>query len=625
MRVILVFFYVTLAYLVGNGQSTCTCDEYEVTSRQFRMARDAGDVPEAERLAFGLMEQSNPYCMAMGVNLLSNARLAASQLEEAMVLIQRQKKLLDSLACDSQQYLEYYLTKSSYHYAIDQYDSSIANSLKALAIAEETNFVTRQITLRLGIGSAFYRTGQPEKKMEYARSIIPLIEQVQDSSYSCQFYFNLFGAYYSYYKTKREQPAYLDSAAMYNSKALSIARKTMNKRFLPYCYEALEIINNEKGGSNQSGLAYLDSALLYGRSAMSKGQISELLLNKAGLFLKAGNKKQAMIYADSALFFAAQNSQKSVYASHLEDASMLYSELGDFQKALSLHRQADIIADSLKSTANARIVRELEEKYNKEKNERTIEQLSQEGEINQLQIKLLVFSILLAIIVIALIIFGYRLSLLKQRKEAMESKYRLNQALINPHFLSNALVSIQRFILENNTTDASGFLSKFSRLMRQLLESAHMDMISVEEEIELIRNYLDMQKLRFKDAFGFELHIADNIDTSQLFIAPMFVQPFVENAIEHGINEVEKGRIDIYYELIAGRLSITILDNGKGLSATSDNHHKSLSTGIIKERIDLLNKTSREKITLRIENRKDAAGAQVILTLPVHDGHHFGS
>lgn len=618
MRFGLLIFLVILAFSQASGQSICQCDKYEQVLRQFRSARDAGDLTEAERISSELIKDTSPFCHILGINLLSNAKLAESQMESTIALIQKQKRLLDSLACDQNQYLEYYLTKSSFHYAVDEYDSSIANSLKALKIAEETHNVSRQITLRLGIGSAFYRTGQPEKKMEYARSIIPLIDQIGDSSYSCQYYFNLFGAYYTYYKANRDKSYYLDSAALYNSKALIIARKTKNRRFLPYCFEALEIINHENNGSPIVGLKYLDSALYYGRTAMSNGQISELLLNKANLLKQIRRYQLAVAYADSALYFSSQNPQKSVYASHLEDASILFGDMGDYQKALSLHREADQILDSIKSITNAKVVRELEEKYHQEKNERKIEQLSKESEINQLQIKVLIFGVLLALIAIILIIFIYRLTLLKQRKSAIESKYRLNQALINPHFLSNALVSIQRFMVENNAAEASNYLTRFSRLMRQLLESAYLDVISLEEEVELIKNYLSIQKLRFKDSFDFEIHLSDSVLNEEILIAPMFVQPFVENAVEHGINGMDNGRIDIYFELMEDRLSIIIMDNGKGINESDLGQQKSLSTTILKERVELLNKTSKQKIYMNIDKGNDRRGVKVTLLLPIH-------
>ncbi len=601
-----------------SQQQPCECSSYEESFKKYRAAKDAGENKEAEAIALALAQEGTPLCRVLGLNLLANVSINASNMEEANTRLQQQKALLDSAACADEHYLEYFLTKSYYHYSQDEYDSSIANSLKALKLAEQTNALTRQITLRLGIGSAFYRTGQTEKKMEYARSIIPLIEKIDDPSFKCQYYFNLFGAYYTYYTNTKRDKIYLDSADLYNNKALKIARATNNKRFLPYCYEALEIVNNERNGSPQKGLMYIDSAIYFGRGSINNAQLSELLLNKAELYASLNQKKEAKLFADSALYFSAQHPQKSVYASHLLDASELFSKLGDHQKSLRLYKEGDVILDSLKSVTNTRTVHELEEKYNKEKNEKTITQLSQEKQIDELQIRILIFGVIIALVAIALIVFVYRLSSLKQKQQIIESKYRLNQALINPHFLSNALVSIQRFILENNAGVASGYLTKFSRLMRQLLEFSRQERISVEEEIDLLRNYLDLQKLRLKDAFNYTITVDEQLAIQDSFISPMFIQPFVENAIEHGVSGVDMGKIQIDFTRQNNSLCVTIEDNGKGLSRQHKKDHQSMSTAIIQERIDLLNKTNKEKISLSIGDVSTGNGTLVQLVLPIY-------
>jgi tetratricopeptide (TPR) repeat protein len=611
----LIFFGLVISFQV-QSQNACTCESYDTIFNKYRLAKDAGDNSLAEQIALDLSNDGILYCRVLGLNLLANVKVNNSQMAAGLSLINRQRSLLDSMRCSSESFLEYYLTKSYYHYLQDEYDSSIANSIKALVIAEQTNSINRQITLRLGIGSAFYRIGQIEKKMEYSRSIIPLIEKVDDLSFKCQFYYNLFGAYYTYYtNTKHERP-YLDSASLYNQKALQIARRTLNKRFLPYCYEALEIINHERNGSPMKGIVYLDSAIYYGRGSMNNAQVAELLINKANLFAEVGNKNQAIVFVDSGLYYSVKHPQKSVYASHLVDASDLYKKVGEHERALTLYREADTILDSIKSTENARMVRELEERYNKEKNEKTIKELSQEKEISKLQIRLLVLGVTIALVAIGFIIFVYHLVLLKQKQQTIESKYKLNQALINPHFLSNALVSIQRFMMENNPVQASNYLTKFSRLMRQLLEYSRQELITIEEEIEQVTNYLDIQKLRLKDRFQYEIRIDEKLAISGMSIPPMFVQPFVENAVEHGVINSEDGKIEVGFSLMGKNLLIDILDNGKGISVDANTKGSSLSTKIIQERIALLNKSG-SAIQLQISNAKMGSGTHVKLMLPI--------
>lgn len=616
MRVVLCGLLICFFFSSQAQESQCACSSYDSIFKEYRKAKDAADIKLTEKISFELASNKAPYCRAMGLNLLANVRINGSDLKEGFQFNERQKQILDSLKCSADNYLEYFLTRSYYHYLQDEYDSSIANSIRALRIAERTNSLTRQITLRLGIASAFYRIGQPEKKMEYSRSIIPLIEGVEEESFQCQFYFNLFGAYYTYYQQKKDKWL-LDSANLFNRKSLRIALRTSNKRFLPYCYEGLEMINREQGGLPQKGLTYLDSALYYGKGSLNNAQIAELLINKANLLGKLGRRVRAVALADSALIYSARHPQKSVYASHLLDVSELFGELGEYKRALDLYHQGDLISDSIKSTENARTVSELEEKYNKERNEKKIKELSQEQEISTLQIRLLIVGVVASLIVIVLVIFGYRLSLLRQQRQAIESKYRLSQALINPHFLSNALVSIQRFMLENNATQASTYLAKFSKLMRQLLEYSTKDLITIHDELELLRNYLDLQKLRFKDSFEYEIKIEDN-SIGEYNIAPMFIQPFVENAVEHGASKVEHGKVTISISKQADYLNLHIEDNGPGLAEQKNKEHQSLATTLIRERIALLNKSAKEPIILTIKNRSTESGTEVEMRFPIY-------
>lgn len=613
-----VFAFLMPSGFTANAQRiSCNCAPFDSVFKEYRKAKDAANISSTEEISADLALNKSPFCRIMGLNLLANVRINNSQMKEAITLIEEQKRSLDSLQCEPDSYLEYFLTKSYYHYLQDEYDSSIANSIRALEIAERTNALTRQITLRLGIASAFYRIGQPEKKMEYSRSIIPLVEKVEDESFQCQYYFNLFGAYFTYYQQKKEQ-SLLDSADLFNRRSLRIALRTLNKRFLPYCYEGLEMVNREEGGSPTRGIVYLDSALYYGKGSLNNAQISELLINKANLFARLGRKGQAVALADSALSYSARHPQKSVYASHLLDVSELFDELGEYKRALSLYHQSDLISDSIKSTENARVVRELEEKYNKEKNEEKIRELSQQGEIDSLQIRLLVIGVVATLVAIALIVFIYRLLLLRQRQQAIESKYRLNQALINPHFVSNALVSIQRFMLENNGQQAASYLTKFSKLMRQLLEYSREELITLEDEIELLRNYLDLQKLRLKDTFEYEIRIDGNLSPADCRIAPMFAQPFVENAVEHGAAKVGNGKVIVSFAAKGDRLLLTVEDNGPGLSGSEQNEHRSLATTLIHERIALINKSAQTPIELSIQNIQNSGGARVELLLPIY-------
>ena len=227
-------------------------------------------------------------------------------------------------------------------------------------------------------------------------------------------------------------------------------------------------------------------------------------------------------------------------------------------------------------------------------------------------------TILTALLVASVLFLYFRQRSLNQQQKALAIENKFLRFQLDPHFLSNALVSIQRFMLDNNTQQASSYLSKFSKLMRQLLEYSREEYITIEEEIDLLRNYLDIQKLRLKDKFEYEIQVDPKLAIGDSRIPPMFAQPFVENAIEHGIGNRENGKISISFSEKDNQLFLEIQDDGAGIGESLTADHKSLSTTIIKERIALLNKSNKKPIQLQIGNVPGGSGTRVALTLPIY-------
>jgi hypothetical protein len=129
-----------------------------------------------------------------------------------------------------------------------------------------------------------------------------------------------------------------------------------------------------------------------------------------------------------------------------------------------------------------------------------------------------------------------------------ETEMTALRAQMNPHFIFNCLNSIKLYTLENNSLMASEYLSKFSRLIRLVLENSRSEKITLETELETLRLYMDMEAMRFKDKVQYSIHIAENIDTQFVEMPPLLLQPYVENAIWHGLMHLEKGgKIEYQY------------------------------------------------------------------------------
>ena len=216
------------------------------------------------------------------------------------------------------------------------------------------------------------------------------------------------------------------------------------------------------------------------------------------------------------------------------------------------------------------------------------------------------------------------------QQQATELEMQALRAQMNPHFIFNCLSSINRFILINKVEEASDYLTKFSRLIRMALQNSEKTFITLENELEALRLYLDLERLRFKNAFNYSITFINTIDSNTVYIPPMLIQPFAENAIWHGLMH-KKGVGCLEIQLCAEDKTLTcaILDNGIGrnmsasLNSRSAEKNKSMGVEITAGRLALLNKTKNEAAVFNIEDIFDeegkGCGTKVVLTMPYKD------
>jgi sensor histidine kinase YesM len=215
------------------------------------------------------------------------------------------------------------------------------------------------------------------------------------------------------------------------------------------------------------------------------------------------------------------------------------------------------------------------------------------------------------------------------QKQLAELEQLALQSQMNPHFIFNCLNSIQQYILTNEKEKANLYLSKFSSLIRQTLDISAQKTITVAEEISYLRRYLDMELMRFGNNFEYTIKTENIIDPNSLEIPALLLQPFVENAIRHGIRFKDdgKGEILITFSLKENALHCQIKDNGvgreKALEFRSKQHieYQSKGMGLTSKRINLLNTVNEKKIFVTVLDLKNkdniAAGTSIEITMPV--------
>ncbi len=214
---------------------------------------------------------------------------------------------------------------------------------------------------------------------------------------------------------------------------------------------------------------------------------------------------------------------------------------------------------------------------------------------------------------------------LLMEKNMLQLEQKALRLQMNPHFIFHALNSIQGLIVQKDEKTARNYLSKFSKLMRSILENSREQSITLETEIATLKNYLELEKFTRGDSFDFEITCADDIDQSDILLPPMLLQPFVENAIIHGFNGLDRrGKINIQFTIVNNQLICSVKDNGVGREKAveqkmqQESEHKSTALKVTQERLDMLNSGEKSLFIVDLKDEKgDAAGTEIKILIGV--------
>lgn len=243
------------------------------------------------------------------------------------------------------------------------------------------------------------------------------------------------------------------------------------------------------------------------------------------------------------------------------------------------------------------------------------------------------FRLLVVLFVLSITVgyFASYIHQLKIKQRASEFQQKLLLSQMNPHFIFNSLSAIQNYMFANRPIEAGNYLSSFSRLMRLILENSRSKEVLLSKELQALKFYLDLQKLRFSEKFDFVVNTPIGINDDLIYITPMLIQPFIENSIEHGIQHKEgKGYLSVDVEVSDTKVTFTIVDDGVGVKKSREinlarsEFHKSQSTKITQERIDLLSKQSPGNAKIEIIDRQElerVSGTKVIISIPYRIGY----
>lgn len=476
------------------------------------------------------------------------------------------------------------------YFNIKNYEASLNAYTEGLNVAQKHLIKPKVVDLNSKIAQAYSKTGEAEKAEDFFDNSLILAEQETK-------------------KRELEEKATVAEFQNINqnySKEIEL-RKQIIEDVMDV--ESDSILTNESPLTLQKqnykiGTAYFlqkdyDSAITYLEESRTEADSRGDLVVK-----KDATRKLSDVYVDAGDYEKA----KLAFEAYTEVVDELYIKRE--QELAQADRRRQKMVDQQNRITSLLKDRELNSS------------LASERDKNQ---RLIIYSLVLGLVLLlitGLFMFKY----IKQQRLANNLlALKSLRSQMNPHFIFNALNSVNSFIASNDERTANKYLSDFSYLMRAVLENSEEDFIPLEKEIELLELYTKLEHFRFQDKFDYNIEISNDIVVSEYKIPPMLLQPYIENAVWHGLRyKSEKGHLQISIDKkSANEITITITDDGigrdrsKALKTANQQKQQSKGMGNIKKRVAILNNMYKDKVDVVVDNYQDHddTGTKVVVTL----------
>ena len=440
----------------------------------------------------------------------------------------------------------------------------------------------------------------------------------------------------------------LEDATVYYDNSLSLSKKEGKKRAVEEKNKVADFYNQNQDFEKEIRLR---EETLTEIESLSEDELEEDINSPltpqrqnykiANAFVGQEKYDLAIPYLQKSILEADKKEDLIVQKDATRKLSEVYRDIGQFGKAAETYESYAKVVDELylkkdqELSQAARFSKEITLKQNR------IASLENDRKLNDSRYELAVENqdliqknnkvqrwIIGSLILIALLLLYSAYTLYKGNKQQKNANNRLAlkslRTQMNPHFIFNALNSVNSFIASNDERAANKYLSEFSQLMRAVLENSEEDFISLEKEIKLLELYVKLEHFRFKDKFDYVLNISEDLRLSEFVIPPMLLQPYIENSVWHGLRYKEgKGLLEINFDQLDSKtIKISIIDNGigreKSIEFKTENQKKQNSKGMgnIQKRILILNQMYKDKVDVTIENIfENGEGTKVTLIL----------
>lgn len=587
------------------AQEKCDCNQFLVVEK-LELLQKKDSIKQFE-LIKKLKNSRFKICQYEGISLEFQFYNSQLQFKKAYGLLQEQEALLNNIDCNNDFLFKLVYNKARYYHATNDFEKLSDYAFKALAEAERLSDAEKEIKSIQELVYLFTRLNEDEKNWKYIKRAQQLILGLKQPELYPHYYTWLAFQYENKY-TITERESLIDSTLIFINEAKKGAFKYHLFDEITKCYRVEEACSYHRG-KLENALIYADSAIYYGKKVEGYKNLHGLYLSKAWNHLDLGQFNEASKWMDTSLFHV-KNKQTAASMMLYSEAAQIYENSGELDKALKSYKVYSKLKDSILNSKKLESINELEIKYNKAKD---IQKITSLEKTKQLYLFLIIGSLL----TILTIVFYFRQRAFKNKQKILEIEQRLNRARINPHFFFNAMASLQRLAQQEKSSQTTLYTSRLAKIMRQSLENTYEEVVTIENEIDFLTQYLEIQKLRFPNKFEYQFHIDNDLEINELKIPGMLTQPFVENAIEHGFKGIDyKGKLDINFKQRNNQVMVIVEDNGVGFNSIENKKtHKSRAMQIIKDRLFLFNKQHKSNAFYEIVdvNKK---GFKIVITLP---------
>ncbi len=434
--------------------------------------------------------------------------------------------------------------------------------------------------------------------------------------------------------------------------------KRQNKKALEYYKDAQDIAgkgNDAKTYSeinkNISEVVSEDEVLDLRMKSLEKSQETKEpeIENKENLaiantYLERNQSQTAIPYLKRSLELSNKLGQLEEKGEALKSLSEAYKQQNQFEKAMLTFQKYLAVKDTLIKQKEREIERMMNSNINIAEKQKRIDLLEKDVELNKQTIAALsheqvakeerlsrqrvyIYSLIFGLVLI--LVASYIVYKNSQKRRIANQLLALKslRSQMNPHFIFNALNSVNSFISKNDERSANKYLADFSRLMRMVMENSQHDFVPLSQEISILELYLTLEHFRFQEKFDYTFEVDEEIDTDAYEVPPMLIQPYIENAIWHGLRyKLEKGQLNVAFRKnIDKSLAVVIEDNGIGRKKSAElktiNQKTSNSTGIknTESRIALINELYKKNIQIESADllpEEEETGTRVVIGLP---------